>query len=122
MEEEKKSFCSCLLDMSFTELVTAKIVKVLYMVGIGISGLVAVFFVLKAFGQSFGMGLLHVIAAPIIFVLMVVILRVKLELILTLFRIEENTRTPAPAGTAPEPAETTPPAPEITVEPEPQDQ
>ena len=90
--EKKKCFCSCLFDMSFKEFLTIRIIKTLYMVGIGIAGLSAICLVTQAFQNSFGMGLLYVIAAPIVFVLMVIVIRVVLELVLTFFRIEENTR------------------------------
>ncbi|MHC5059919.1 MAG: DUF4282 domain-containing protein [Planctomycetota bacterium] len=113
MEEDKKCFCSCLFDLSFDELITKRIIKILYVIGIVISGLVALSLIVMAFTKGFGLGLLHVIAAPIVFMLLVVIVRVKMELLLTLFRIEENTRTPAPVETA------TPAPAEEAVEPEP---
>lgn len=103
--EDKNCFCKCLFDMSFEQLVTPKILKILYMVGIGIAGIAGVWLVISAFGQSFAMGLLYIIAAPIVFVLLVVVLRVTLELVLTLFRIEENTRGEAAAAVAEESGE-----------------
>ena len=90
--EDKKKFWSSLLDMSFDELITKDVISILYMVGIGIAAITAVVLVISAFGQSFAVGLLHVIAAPIVFVLIVIILRIELELVMTLFKIEENTR------------------------------
>jgi len=90
--EEKKGFFYCLFDLSLEEPLTIRLVKILYGVGIGVAGIVGIFLIVTAFGQSFGMGLVHVIAAPIVFLLAVIILRVGLELLLTLFRIETNTR------------------------------
>ena len=93
--EEKKCFGRCLFDLSFTEFITTKVVKILYMVGIAIAGLVAIGIVIRAFSHNFGYGILLVVAAPIVFALMVVVLRIAMELVLTLFRIEENTRPAA---------------------------
>ena len=92
MEEEKKCFYECLLDLSFTKLITIKLVKALYIIGIAFSGATGLYLIVMAFKQSFGNGLLYVIAAPIVAALMVVVLRVAMELLLTLFKIEENTR------------------------------
>ena len=89
--EKKKCFCTSLFDLSFTELITVKVIKIIYMVGIAAAGIVAITLIVRAFSKGFGVGLLHCIAAPVVFVLIVVILRILLELILTLFRIEENT-------------------------------
>lgn len=89
---EDKGFLKSLLDFEFKELITLKIIKVLYMIGIIAAGIVGIMIFAKAFSQSFTTGLLHVIAAPIVFLLIVVISRVIMELLMTLFRIEENTR------------------------------
>ncbi len=90
--EEKKSFWACLFDLSFSELITVRIIRVLYLIGIIIAGVVALVLIVKAFFHGFGMGLLLVIASPVVFVLLVICCRVKMEFLLTLFRIEENTR------------------------------
>ena len=95
--EEKNCFWSCLFDLSFTEFITTRVIKILYMLGIAIAAIVGLILIVTAFTKGFAVGLLHVIAAPIVFILMVIVLRIYMELVLTLFRIEENTRKPAPA-------------------------
>ena len=90
--EEKKSFWCCLFDLSFSELITVRIIRILYLIGILIAGIVALVLIVKAFFHGFGMGLLLVIASPVVFILLVICCRVKMEFVLTLFRIEENTR------------------------------
>ena len=90
--EEKKSFWACLFDLSFSELITVRIIRVLYLIGIIIAGIVALVLIVKAFFHGFAMGLLLVIASPVVFALLVICCRVKMEFLLTLFRIEENTR------------------------------
>lgn len=98
--EEKKCFWSCLFDLSFTEFITTRVIKILYMLGIGIAAIVGLMLIITAFTKGFAVGLLHVIAAPIVFILIVIVLRICMELVLTLFRIEENTRKPVPAEEA----------------------
>jgi len=102
--EEKKGFWSCLFDLSFTEFITTRVIKILYMLGIGIAAIVGLMLVVTAFTKGFAAGLLHVIAAPIVFILIVIVLRIYMELVLTLFRIEANTQKQAPAAQAPAPA------------------
>lgn len=89
---EANSFMKSLFDLEMKEPITLKIIKVLYTIGIAIAGIIGVALVITAFTKSFATGLLHVIAAPLAFLLLVVILRVVLELLMTLFKIEENTR------------------------------
>jgi len=95
-----KGFLKSLLDFEFKELVTLKVIKVLYMIEILAGGIVGIMIFVKAFSQSFAAGLLHVIAAPIVFLLIVIISRVIMELLMTLFRIEENTRKEQPQAEA----------------------
>jgi len=102
--DEKKGFWSCLFDLSFSEMITIRVIKVLYAIGILIAAIVGLVLIVKAFGQGFGTGLLLVIAAPIAFIVLVIVARVEMELLLTLFRIEENTRKPAAAEETPAPA------------------
>jgi MFS family permease len=89
---ETNSFLKKLFDLEMKESITLGIIKTLYTIGIAIAGIVGVAFVVTAFRQNFAMGLVYVIAAPIAFLLLVVVLRVVLELLMTLFKIEENTR------------------------------
>ena len=102
--DEKKGFWSCLFDLSFSELITMRILKILYAIGILIAGIAAIWLFVAALGQQGIWVLLYVIAAPIAFVLLVIIARVTMELLMTLFRIEENTRKPATAEETPAPS------------------
>ena len=97
MEEEKKCFWGCLFDLSFSELITLKIIKYLYAICILIAGIAGIWVLVEALQQRGIWVLLYFVAIPIVFMLLVIISRVIMELLLTLFRIEENTRKPAPA-------------------------
>ena len=94
--EDMKGFWSCLLDLSFNELITKRIIRILYSIGIAFAVIAGVYLIFTAFTKGFGEGLLYVIAAPIAFLLLVIAFRVMMELLLTLFRIEENTRKREP--------------------------
>ena len=89
---EPKGFIAVLLDLSFTEFITTRIIKILYILGIFFAGLgsLAVLVGGVTSGSVFG-ALGALIITPIIFVLYVLIIRVWLELIIVIFRIAENT-------------------------------
>jgi hypothetical protein len=117
--EDKKSFINCLCDFSFTDFLTLKIIKPLYLIGIGVAALAFITIFAQAFKQSFAVGLLFIIASVVVPVLIVIVWRIALEMVITTFRIEENTRQQpqvqqAAPATAPAPA----PAPAPAEEPE----
>ena len=89
---EATKFLKSLFDLEMKESITLGIIKTLYTIGIAIAGIVGVALVVTAFTEKFATGLLYVIAAPLAFILLVVVLRVVLELLMTLFKIEKNTR------------------------------
>jgi len=88
----QRGFLSSLFDISFTSLITTKIIKVLYVLSIILIGLSALFFIVAAFHRSSAAGLVVlVIVAPIISLFYLIYARVLLELVIALFRIMENT-------------------------------
>lgn len=88
--EEPSKFFSALFDFSFTEFITTKLIKVLYGIGIVISGLSALSWIVSGFAGSFGKGLLFLILSPIVFIIGVILTRVWLEIIIVVFKIAEN--------------------------------
>ena len=88
---ENKGFFGSLFDLSFSELVTTKIVKILYIITIGASGLIALGMVIGGFSDSAGSGFGMLILAPIAFLLQVLFARIWLELVIVVFKIAENT-------------------------------
>ena len=103
MEEMKqvKGFFSSLFDLSFTELITARVVKVLYIIAIVLAGLSALTMI--GIGMKGGVlsGIALLIISPLFFLLWVIVARIWLEVILVLFRIEQNTRGAKGAEQAP---------------------
>ena len=88
---EKKGFLRSLFDLSFSELVTTKLIKILYIIAIGASGLTALGMVIGGFSDSAGSGFGILILSPIVFFLQILFARIWLELIIVVFKIAENT-------------------------------
>ena len=87
----EKGFFGALFDLSFSSFVTTKIIKVLYVIAIVLAGLGALVWVIAAFTDSVGLGLLTLIVlAPLVFLLYVIYARVLLELLIVIFRIMET--------------------------------
>lgn len=109
----QKGFFGSLFDLSFSSLVTTKIIKVLYVLALIVIGLGALALIITGFADSVTSGVLMlVIVAPLFALLYVVYTRVILEVVIVLFRILETNQqiaantaggaSPAdPAGFAP---------------------
>ncbi len=117
---EPRGFLASLFDTSFANLITPRVIKVIYIISMVVIGLAALFWIGAAFSQSVAFGLLVlVIAAPIVSLLYLIYTRVLLEVIIALFRIMESNlelvalqraATPgAPAASAPPPPPPAPP-------------
>jgi hypothetical protein len=88
-----KGFFGSLFDISFSSLITTKVIKVLYVISLIVIGLFALVFIVAAFSNSVGLGILTlVVFAPIGALLYVIYTRVILEFIIVVFRIAEYTR------------------------------
>jgi hypothetical protein len=80
-----RGFFASLFDMSFTSLVTTKIIEILI-------ALEAIAWIVIAFSHSSALGVLTLfIIAPLIALVELIFARVTLEFIIALFRIMENT-------------------------------
>ena len=92
---EDKGFFGALFDMSFSEFVIIKFIRILYiilllLIAIGlVVGVIGGF--VSMFTDSFGAGLWKIIAAPIGAIISVVMTRIWLEVLVVVFRIAENT-------------------------------
>jgi hypothetical protein len=91
---EKKGFWAGLFDLSFTEFITIRVIKVIFILAIIASVIVG----LVVFGKGIAMlkfrvalGLLMIVVSPLVALLYVLLARVWLEIIVVLFRIAENT-------------------------------
>jgi uncharacterized membrane protein len=92
MMQDTKGFFGSLFDLSFTSLVTTRIIKVLYVLAIVLIGLYALVFIAGGFSHSTSAGVVVLlIIAPIFALVSLIYTRVLLEVIIALFRIMENT-------------------------------
>jgi hypothetical protein len=102
------NFFSKLFDVSISEFITPSIIRVLFILGIIGSSLFGLGLLVAGLNDSSGMGvLLGLVLGPAVALLGVIYVRVFLELVMVLFRIEANTRS----GSTPSPDPVTPAAP-----------
>ena len=88
---EEKAGLGLLFDLSFTEFVTTRVIKVLFVIGILFSALGTLAFVIAGFRSGGGAGLISLILSPLLFLLWVLLARIWCEIIIVVFRIAENT-------------------------------
>lgn len=96
--EGSHGFLGALFDTSFTNFITTRLIKLLYVLSILMAAFVALGTIGAGFTQGFMAGLFAlIVVGPLIFLLMVIQSRVWLELIIVAFRIAEHTATTARA-------------------------
>lgn len=81
---------SALSDFSFTRFVTIRIVPVLYVLGLILGAIVAASYFLTAFRLGVLVTLMSLILVPCAYLVFALYLRVGLELVIILFRIESD--------------------------------
>ncbi len=90
-----------LFDFSFSTFVTTKIVKVLYVLGVALSALLALMILVGGLSSdSVLMALVCIVLTPIAFLIYVLLCRIWLELVVVVFRIAENTAVIAAASSS----------------------
>ena len=88
---ENKGPMGMLFDLSFTEFVTTRVIKLLFVIGIVFATIGALFVLISGFTQGFFAGIVGLILSPIVFLLYVLGARIWCEMIIVIFRIAENT-------------------------------
>ncbi len=96
--EADKGFIGRLFDFSFSEFVTAKIIPLLFGIGIVLQAFAVLGMIVGRFRAGFWGGLLFLIISPLIYLLMVLMVRIWCELVIVVFKIAENTRVLAAAA------------------------
>ena len=88
---EAKGFFRSLFDLSFSSLVTPRIIKIIYVITLVGIGLLAVMFTISAFSTSSAFGALTLLViAPILSLFYIVYARVFLEFFIAIFRLAET--------------------------------
>ena len=94
---QNKGFFASLFDFQFTELVTTKIIKVIYiLVVVVFAGLAIISSMNLIFSKS--TGLFSLILPPFVFLLIVTLTRVFLEAMVAIHRIQEHAAEIAEQG------------------------
>jgi len=104
-----RGFFASLFDFSFTAFLTSRIIKSLYKFSVGLAGLAALFVIIvgvgligegfdKERGDEISAGVMVLLAAPFIFIGIVVGARISLEILIVIFRIAEHTAEIAAQG------------------------
>ncbi len=86
-----KGTVGMLFDLSFTEFVTARVIKVLFVIGVVFAAIGTIALIIGGFSAGAGKGILFLILSPLVFLLYVFGARIWCEMIIVLFRIAENT-------------------------------
>ena len=86
-----KGFFGSLFDISFTEFITTRIIKVLFVLAIIGSAIAAAALLVTGIAGGGARAFASIILAPLVFLLYVVMARIWLEVIMVMFRIVENT-------------------------------
>jgi len=85
------SFLATLADISFTEFLTTKLLKFIYVAAIGVCALWSIWILVIAARLSSITGILALFFVPIAFLIGVTLSRVWCELIIVVFRIADHT-------------------------------
>lgn len=88
---EEKGFFASLFDLSFSEFITPRIIKLLFVMSIIVSAIGAGMLLVSGLNQGAVAAFFALIGAPLLFLLYVIMARVWLEVIMVLFRIADNT-------------------------------
>jgi hypothetical protein len=87
---DDKNFFAGLVDFSFQQQLTRRIVKLLYIIGILGGGICVVTYVVLGFQKSPADGLIELVSGIVAFLVGLLILRLLLELTLVILRISEG--------------------------------
>lgn len=88
---QDKGFFAVLFDLSFSEFVTTRIIKVLYCISIVLAGIWALAILVGCIANGGAAAFLGLIFAPLLFFFLLLCARLWLEFIIVVFRIAENT-------------------------------
>ena len=82
------SLMSALTDFSFSRFATVRLVPILYLLGLVAGGIMAAAYLLTALRLGLVVGVVGLVLVPLGYLVFALYLRVVLELVMVLFRIE----------------------------------
>ncbi len=87
--ESRKGFLVALFDFSFSEFITARLIRLLYALMLFMLGIFMVVWIIGGFAEGLGRGVLNLVLSPLVFLLSAIVVRIYLELVMVIFRIAE---------------------------------
>jgi len=94
---QEKGIIALLFDFGFTDFITKKLIRFLYMAAVLFAGFGSLIVVIKGFSEGAMAGVGALVLAPVLFVFWVVMTRISLELMMVVFRIADYARIVADA-------------------------
>jgi hypothetical protein len=91
------NFVGALFDFSFHELITPKVIRVLYILLVALAALASLAVLVSSMTQGGAAILAGLILAPLLFLVYVIVARVYMEILIVIFRIGEDVRDIADA-------------------------
>jgi hypothetical protein len=95
-ENGDRAFFARLFDTTFKTFVTPSIVRILFILGIVVISLYALVILFAGFNTIDDGGIVFVLLAPVFWMIGIIWMRVLIEVVMVLFRIEVNTRRTPP--------------------------
>lgn len=89
-ENQQDGFFGSLFDFTFSEFITTRLIRVIYVLGLIVVGIGTLAILSEGFDLGFLTGMLSVVLAALVFLLGAMYLRVVLEIMIVVFRIAEN--------------------------------
>lgn len=89
---DRDGLVAALTDFRFERFVTARLIPLLYLLGLAIGAVIAAGYLLTAVQLGAVVALVSLVMVPLGFLVFALYLRVMLEIVMVLFRIERNTR------------------------------
>jgi len=89
---QQRGFFGALFDISFSELITTRVIKFLFVLAIIASAIASIVYIGAAFTHSIGVGVLVLIISPLVFIVYVTVARIWLEVLIVIFRISDDVK------------------------------
>ncbi len=88
---QQKGFLASLFDLSFSSMITVRIIQILYVLSLLGAALYTIVIIAIAFSASDAAGVVVLILSPLIFIVFAIFARVYLEVLVVVFKIADNT-------------------------------
>jgi hypothetical protein len=87
----RRGLLSLLFDLSFSEFLTTRLIKLLFVIGVIFSAIMSIVLIVAGFTSGTFEGVIALILSPAVFFIYVLFTRIWCEMIIVVFRIAENT-------------------------------